>query len=113
MHCAYEEKGYSATMKTGYVSLFHFLIAITVGSIGATAFRAQDYARDSEPKLFSYDELVQLSLNQEMSPELAEKLRLITTTPFINNEAYLNGGGTTTVGSSWPRAFPARSPLEH
>jgi hypothetical protein len=24
-----------------------------------------------------------------MSPELAEKLRLITTTPFINNEAYL------------------------
>jgi hypothetical protein len=26
-----------------------------------------------------------------MSPELAEKLRLITTTPFINYEAYLNG----------------------
>jgi endonuclease/exonuclease/phosphatase family metal-dependent hydrolase len=78
-------------MKTGYVSLFHFLIAITVGSIGATALRAQDYARDSEPKLFSYDELVQLSLDQEMSPELAEKLRLITTTPFINNEAYLSG----------------------
>jgi hypothetical protein len=26
-----------------------------------------------------------------MSPELAEKLRLITTTPFVNNEAYLNG----------------------
>jgi endonuclease/exonuclease/phosphatase family metal-dependent hydrolase len=80
-------------MKTGYVSLFHFLLAITVGSIGATALRAQDYARDSEPKLFSYDELVQLSLDQEMSPELAEKLRLITTTPFINNEAYLNGAG--------------------
>jgi endonuclease/exonuclease/phosphatase family metal-dependent hydrolase len=80
-------------MKTGYVSLFHFLIAITLGSIGATALPAQDYVRDSEPKLFSYDELVQLGLDQELSPELAEKLRLITTTPFINNEAYLNGAG--------------------
>ena len=48
--------------------------------------------RDSEPKLLSYDELVQLSLDQEISPELAEKRRLITTTSFINNEAYLNGG---------------------
>jgi endonuclease/exonuclease/phosphatase family metal-dependent hydrolase len=46
---------------------------------------------DSEPKPFSYDELVQLSLDQEMSPELVEKLRVITTTPFINNEAYLSG----------------------
>lgn len=78
-------------MKTGYVSVFHFLIAITLGSIGATALPAQDYVRDSAPKLFSYDELVQLSLDQELSPELTEKLRLITTTPFINNEAYLNG----------------------
>lgn len=81
-------------MKTaGRVTFVHLLIAITVGSMGATALRAQDYARDSEPKLFSYDELVQLSLDQEMGPELAEKLRLITTTPFINNEAYLNGAG--------------------
>ena len=47
--------------------------------------------RDSEPKLFSHDEVVQLSLDQELSPELAEKLRVITTTPFINNEAYLSG----------------------
>jgi endonuclease/exonuclease/phosphatase family metal-dependent hydrolase len=78
-------------MKTGYVSLFHFLIAITLGSIGATALPAQDYVRDSQPKLLSYDELVQLSLDQEMSSELAEKLRVITTTPFINNEAYLGG----------------------
>ena len=42
-------------------------------------------------KFLSYDELVQLSLDQEMSPELTEKLRVITTTPFINNEAYLSG----------------------
>ena len=53
--------------------------------------QAQEYVRDSQPKLFSYDELVQLSLDKEMSPELAEKLRVVTTTPFINNEAYFRG----------------------
>jgi endonuclease/exonuclease/phosphatase family metal-dependent hydrolase len=51
----------------------------------------QSYVRDSEPQLFSYDELVQLSLDQPLSPELAEKLRVVTTTPFVNNEAYYAG----------------------
>src|SRR5208283_1866047 len=66
-------------------------IAIALASLAADASPAQDYVRDSAPKLLSYDELVQLSLDQEMPPELAEKLRLITTTPFVNNEAYLSG----------------------
>src|ERR1700676_1067658 len=57
----------------------------------ASYSRAQDYVRDSEPKLFSYDELVQLSLDQPLTPELTEKLHAITTTPFINNEAYYAG----------------------
>jgi len=50
-----------------------------------------DYVRASEPQLFSYDELVQLSLDQPMSSELAGKLHTVTTTPFINNEAYYRG----------------------
>jgi endonuclease/exonuclease/phosphatase family metal-dependent hydrolase len=58
---------------------------------GASLLTAQDYVRDSEPRLFTYDELVQLSLDQPLSPELAEKLQTITTTPFINNEAYYRG----------------------
>lgn len=53
--------------------------------------QAQNYIRDSKPRLFSYDELVQLGSDQKLSPELAEKLRVITTTPFINNEAYFKG----------------------
>jgi endonuclease/exonuclease/phosphatase family metal-dependent hydrolase len=81
-----------------------FLIAIALGSIGATALTAQEYVRDSEPKLLSYDELVQLSLDQELAPELAEKLRLITTTPFVNNEAYLSG--TRPRPSEVPRLGP-------
>lgn len=74
-------------MRTGV----RILLAITTSLIAAVLLDAQDYVSDSEPKLFSYDELVQLSLDQEMSPELAEKLRLITSTPFVSNEAYLNG----------------------
>ena len=58
---------------------------------GASLLIAQDYVRDSEPRLFTYDELVQLSLDQPLSPELAEKFQTITTTPFINNEAYYRG----------------------
>ena len=49
------------------------------------------YVRGSRPQLFSYDELVQLSLDQAMSPELSQKLHTVTTTPFINNEAYYRG----------------------
>jgi hypothetical protein len=59
--------------------------------IGGSTLKAQDYVRDSEPKLFSYDELVQLSLDQPLTPELTEKLHMLTTTPFINNEAYYAG----------------------
>lgn len=67
----------------------HVLVMISV--LLPTSMPAQEYARESIPKLFSYDELVQLSSDQEMSPDLAEKLKTITTTPFINNEAYLSG----------------------
>jgi endonuclease/exonuclease/phosphatase family metal-dependent hydrolase len=68
--------------------LLSFAIA---GLTAATSLPAQEYVRDSEPKLFSYDELLQLSLDQEMSPELTDKLHLVATTPFVNNEAYLSG----------------------
>jgi endonuclease/exonuclease/phosphatase family metal-dependent hydrolase len=67
------------------------LSLITVTLAGAASSRAQEYVRHSEPQLFSYDELVQLSLDQPLTPELAEKLRLVTTTPFVNNEAYYAG----------------------
>ena len=51
-------------------------IAVAGGLAGATTLRAQDYARDTEPKLFSYDELLRLNLDQELSPESAEKSAL-------------------------------------
>src|SRR3954447_15152047 len=52
--------------------------------------QGQDYVRDSAPPLFSYDELVQLG-QKKLTPQLAEKLKVVTTTPFVNNEAYYSG----------------------
>jgi endonuclease/exonuclease/phosphatase family metal-dependent hydrolase len=60
-------------------------------SLGTGSAQSQDYIRDSEPKMFSYEELVQLSMNRELPQELSERLHLLTTTPFINNEAYYAG----------------------
>jgi len=63
------------------------LVALAACLAGPVALQGQNYVRGSEPRLFSYDELVQLGSDQKLSTELADKLRVITTTPFINNEA--------------------------
>jgi endonuclease/exonuclease/phosphatase family metal-dependent hydrolase len=88
----------------------HLLLVLGITLTAAPFLRSQDYVRDSEPKLFSYEELVQLSRNEELAPDLAEKLRVITTTPFINNEAYLGGARAkplevATLGPSLRVAF--------
>jgi endonuclease/exonuclease/phosphatase family metal-dependent hydrolase len=85
--------GVSATPNTMRAARWVRLILLTVviGLAVTPALYAQDYAHDSEPALLSYDELVQLSLDQPLTPVLQEKLRVVTTTPFINNEAYFHG----------------------
>ena len=65
--------------------------AIVAALVAATSTEAQEYVRNSRPNLLSYDELVQLSLTEKLSPELEKKLHAVTTTPFINNEAYFRG----------------------
>jgi len=69
----------------------YLLILVVAALIGISSLKAQDYVRDSRPELFSYDELVQLSHDQPLTPALTEKLRVVTTTPFINNDAYYAG----------------------
>ena len=64
------------------------LFVIRPTLVGAQFSRAQDYVRDSGPELFSYDELVQVSHEQPSTPASAEELRVVTTSPFVNNEAY-------------------------
>ena len=42
-------------MKTaGCLTFVYLLIAVALGSIGATSLRAQEYVRDSEPKLLDW-----------------------------------------------------------
>jgi endonuclease/exonuclease/phosphatase family metal-dependent hydrolase len=67
------------------------LTGVCLVLFAVTPLIAQEYTRDSRPELFTYDELVELGAKPEIKPELAEKLRVITTTPFVNNEAYLGG----------------------
>ena len=68
-----------------------FLRSLCVTLIGVASLQAEDYVRESMPPLFSYEELVQLSLQRGLTPKLTDKLRVLTTTPFINNEAFYRG----------------------
>jgi len=78
-------------MKQNAQRWIYVLLLMSAALIELPSLKAQDYVRDSRPDLFSYDELVQLSLDQPLTPALAEKLHVVTTTPFINNEAYYAG----------------------
>ena len=65
--------------------------AISRSAIEPPEVAAQEYTRRSGPEMFTYEELVALSEDTEFEPELAEKLRAMTTTPFVSNEAYYRG----------------------
>ena len=67
------------------------LVVTTFLSLLAGEARAGEYTRYSAPEMFTYEELLELSKDQEFSPELAEKLQIIRTTPFLSNEAYYRG----------------------
>jgi endonuclease/exonuclease/phosphatase family metal-dependent hydrolase len=69
----------------------YLLFLSGIALLGVSSLGAQDYVRNSGPDLFSYEELVRLSLDKPLTPALEEKLHAITTTPFINNEAYYAG----------------------
>ena len=72
------------------------LIAVSLTAGFVLQAQDQGYVRDSSPQLFSYDELVQLG-QKNLTPQLAEKLKVVTTTPFINNEAYYSGATPATL----------------
>ena len=50
-----------------------------------------DYIRNSQPPLFTYQELVTLGEQETVDPALAAKLHTLLTTPFVNNVAYFSG----------------------
>jgi endonuclease/exonuclease/phosphatase family metal-dependent hydrolase len=72
------------------------LIAVSLAAGFVLQAQDQNYARDSSPQLFSYDELVRLG-QKKLTPELAKKLKVVLTTPFINNEAFYSGARPTAL----------------
>jgi endonuclease/exonuclease/phosphatase family metal-dependent hydrolase len=79
------------TRRRARATIVSLLMSVALTLFGAAYVLAQDYTRDSRPQLFSYEELVQLEATHELSPPLADKLHAVTTTPFVNNEAYYRG----------------------
>jgi endonuclease/exonuclease/phosphatase family metal-dependent hydrolase len=68
------------------------IIVVVVSLLAlASPARAQQYTRHSEPELLTYRELVALSEDKEPEPALARKVQLLTTTPFIDNQAFYRG----------------------
>lgn len=63
------------------------LLASLVCGVGAVSVRAQQ----PEPELFTYDELVRLYEQGNLPAPLAEKLKRLLTTPFVNNGATARG----------------------
>ncbi|MCZ6879244.1 MAG: endonuclease/exonuclease/phosphatase family protein, partial [Acidobacteria bacterium] len=70
----------------GHMALMTLGLALLVQDL-----RGQQYTRYLAPEMFTYEELLLLSQDQELKPDLAEKLKRMTTTPFLSNEAYYRG----------------------
>jgi endonuclease/exonuclease/phosphatase family metal-dependent hydrolase len=67
------------------------LLLVCAGVLGQTPAGKQEYVRLSEPKLLTFDELVQLEKVDDPSPELAIRLDQLLHTPFLSNEAFYGG----------------------
>jgi endonuclease/exonuclease/phosphatase family metal-dependent hydrolase len=70
---------------------FVLLAVILCGGASAQNEHGAEYVRSSQPKIFTYQELVALGEQETVDPVLAKKLNTLLTTPFINNEAYFAG----------------------
>ncbi len=71
----------------GELLLKLLLLASLVCGAGAISVRAQP----PEPELFTYEELVRLYEQENPPAPLAEKLKSLLTTPFVNNRATARG----------------------
>jgi endonuclease/exonuclease/phosphatase family metal-dependent hydrolase len=80
----------SRTPQTAQQTLICLLLVTAVVLVRG-APRTQEYVREAAPEMLTYEELVELSQQKNVRPDLANKLHAITTTPFVSNEAYFGG----------------------
>ncbi len=75
-----------------FLLCLNVLIFVLVLCLGQPLNAAEpEYVRYQEPDLFSYDELVALAETEPLGDPLRSKLDVLTTTPFISNEAHYQG----------------------
>ena len=74
----------------GWTASF-LLLSVCAGILGQTPTGKEEYVRLSQPKLLTFDELVQLEKVDDSSPELAIRLDQLLHTPFLSNEAFYGG----------------------
>jgi endonuclease/exonuclease/phosphatase family metal-dependent hydrolase len=67
------------------------LLSVCAGNVRLMHAGEEEYVRQSMPKVFSFDELVQLEKVDEPSPQLANRLDQLLHTPFLSNEAFYAG----------------------
>ena len=77
-------------MKSGSIRKMLLLLLFSINGLGAQP-EEQEYIRYSVPEMFTYDELVSMSQDKPIEPEIAQKLERMRTTPFLSNEAYYEG----------------------
>ena len=73
-------------------SRFYLVLTLLLAVLeSGSAATKPNYAKYQAPEMFSYEELVTLSSTDPLDSKLADKLKLLTTTPFVSNEAYYAG----------------------
>jgi len=85
----------------------YFLLGVCLQLFDALTVEAKEYTKDLRTELFSCEELLQLGSRQTLSPTLAAKLHVLSTTPFSNNEAYYLGA------KSRPLSLEVLAPSPH
>ena len=78
----------SLVARSGFYLVLTLVMAVLESGSAATK---PDYVKYQAPEMFSYEELVTLSNTDPLDSKLADKLKLLTTTPFVSNEAYYAG----------------------
>jgi hypothetical protein len=67
------------------------IVLLTATLEADSAAAKPDYKKYQAPEMFSYAELVTLSNTDPLDDVMSGKLKLLTTTPFVSNEAYYAG----------------------
>jgi endonuclease/exonuclease/phosphatase family metal-dependent hydrolase len=80
---------FSRANRSLWMALLVAAFAVSLVELGKTD--EPKLVRSSKPETLTFSELVQLSQQEKPEPSVAEKMEKLLHTPFVSNEAYLDG----------------------